>query len=456
MAALTQKKKLQVVFLFFSGLSFDQIAAKTGISKGSVTNIITELKAGNFPEAVDVTDQIDALRELAVNLDKLKMTVGKAVVGVALLSRIYELNLEPADMDKWPLLLNSIKSQDNAQELIEAAYVVRGIQQETGLSLVALEDKVKNLGQKAKELESVASKINEAKIQGKDLTAKNEKLVTDVTALEYKFNLLTPRVQELELREAGLLNHHKIMLKEESEAKTTIATLNLQFKKLQKTGLTVQGLVDFNEKLEIVANHHGMKPSAIRERLLHELKSLDKGIGLETTVKNQQQLLIETNQAIKKSKHEKLSLEAVLGNLRQEEQNIEASIKQTRDCVSYEIAQLIPLAQNTMQQITADLKNGCSEALSNVYQLKEESIKVGQDMGHYKGILAESEWLKKLMPLVNGSEDNIGASDIRTIALLVNQGITAWLKQHGEKSNTVGLLAIDAQTFLTELEKWQT
>ena len=161
MDELTQKKRLQVVHFYFSGLSFDQIAAKTGISKGSVANIVSELKAGNFPEAADATDQIEALRELSINLNKLKTTVGKSVVGIALLSRIFELGLDPADMEKWPLLLNSIKTQDDAKELIEAAYTVRDIQKESGLSLPAMEDKVKQLSGKAKELEIMTDKIGD-------------------------------------------------------------------------------------------------------------------------------------------------------------------------------------------------------------------------------------------------------------------------------------------------------
>ncbi len=40
MEQLTLKKRLQVVYLYFSGLSSDQIATKTGVSKGSVANIV--------------------------------------------------------------------------------------------------------------------------------------------------------------------------------------------------------------------------------------------------------------------------------------------------------------------------------------------------------------------------------------------------------------------------------
>jgi len=189
--------------------------------------------------------------------------------------------------------------------------------------------------------------------------------------------------------------------------------------------------------------------------LLRELKCLDKGLGLEMLVKNRQQLLEETNETIENYESDKGSLEEALENLKQQKQGLEATVKEITDFVRLQIEGIVPVAKNTMQQIATDLKNGCAEALSTVYQLKEESIKVGQDMGQYKGILAESEWVKKLMALVHGG-DNIDAADIRTIALLVNRTISAWLRQHGETSATIGLLAIDAQPFLIGLEKWQT
>ena len=195
MEEITLKKRLQVVELYFSGLSFDQISAKSGVSKGSVANIINELKAGNFPEVADITDQIETLRELSVTINKLKITVGKSAVGIALLNRIYELNLDPADMERWPLLLHNIKSQDDAHEIIEAAYAVRGIQEETGLSLGALEEKVKNLGEKAKELETIIDKIEEVKNELSALAINKKDLTEKVSSLDDKFDWLKPRVQ---------------------------------------------------------------------------------------------------------------------------------------------------------------------------------------------------------------------------------------------------------------------
>ena len=53
MEKLTAQKKISIVRQYFSGLSYDEIATKTGVSKGSVANVITDLKAGEIPEAAD-------------------------------------------------------------------------------------------------------------------------------------------------------------------------------------------------------------------------------------------------------------------------------------------------------------------------------------------------------------------------------------------------------------------
>jgi len=454
MEQLTQKKRLQVVYLYLSALSFNQIAAKAGVSKGSVENIINELKAGNFPEAADVADQIETLRELVVDLAKLKLTAGKSAVGVAVLNRMHELGLDPTDMERWPLLLNAIKTQDDAQELIQAAYAVRNIQQEWGLTIPALENKVSQLGEKGKELETLNTKINEVKTQSNGLVKKRDDLTKEFASLDDKFKWLVPRVQELEQREKLLLDRNKSMLIEADKAKELLGTLKTEMKKLEKTGLSVKALVNFNRKLETVAKHHGIKASMVRERLLGELKYLDKGFGLETLVKKQEQALKETNQSIDKRKGELSSCEAVLKDLQQQKQNLEASIKETREYVSQEIARLVPIAKDTVKQITIDLKSSCGEVLSEVKHLKEESLLVGEDVGKLEAMVAEKEWIKKFVTLVLDG-DNMNAADIRTVALLANQRINAWLGQHSAKSTSIQALALTSREYVRKLEEWE-
>ena len=46
MEKLTAQKRISIVRQYLSGLSYDEIATKTRVSKGSVANVVTDLKAG--------------------------------------------------------------------------------------------------------------------------------------------------------------------------------------------------------------------------------------------------------------------------------------------------------------------------------------------------------------------------------------------------------------------------
>ena len=50
MSELTANKKMKVIMLYLQGYSYDEIVKKTGVSKGSVFSIISDLKEGLLPE----------------------------------------------------------------------------------------------------------------------------------------------------------------------------------------------------------------------------------------------------------------------------------------------------------------------------------------------------------------------------------------------------------------------
>ena len=89
MEKLSPKKKVTIVKQYLSGLSYDEIAAKGGVSKGTVANVVTELKTGVFPEAVDVGEQVEMLRELALDLRRSNLTPGQCATGLAVLSCVF-------------------------------------------------------------------------------------------------------------------------------------------------------------------------------------------------------------------------------------------------------------------------------------------------------------------------------------------------------------------------------
>ena len=198
MERLTAKKKLAVVRLYFSGLSYNEIAARSGVSKGAVANVVAELRAGVIPEAADVGEHIELLRELSLDLKQSKLSPGQCAVGLILLTRISECGLDPADIDRWPMILKSVPNQDDAGEFVRLVYSIQQVQQRSGLSLEALDNKVRELERKAADLEPVSDKVKGCQKQLAELTRQREELASSVAMLEQKGRLLTPRVRDLE------------------------------------------------------------------------------------------------------------------------------------------------------------------------------------------------------------------------------------------------------------------
>ena len=452
MERLTAKKKLSVVRLYLSGLSYDEIAARAGVSKGTVANVVAELKAGSFPEAADIGEQVELLRELSLDLKRSKLTPGQCATGLILLNRISECGLDPADIDRWPMILKSVPNEHDAKEFVQLAYNIQQVQQRSGLSLEALDNKVQELERKAADLEPISNKLKDCKKQLAELTRQREELASSVAMLEQKSRLLTPGVKDLERRERTLSRRITDMEPKAQKAETTLSALKGEMQKLKDTGFSLSELADFHEKLQAVAEHHAIEPSELRSRLLHELENLDKGLALETLIQNRRQEMDKMEQAIARTKNEIETTRAVVDSLKQDRTNLEAGIKKTRETVSREIVKIIPLAQDTISKLAEDLRRGNDEALAEIRRLRDEAMELGKDVGRYEGILQSGEWLNELLALVRGEED-IEGKRVRIIVLSVVQALHIWLKHQDSLSLT--LLPLTVESLISELEQWK-
>jgi predicted nucleic acid-binding Zn-ribbon protein len=454
MEKLTMKKKLAIVMLYLSGLSYDEIAAKTGVSKGTVANVVNDLKAGKFPESADVGEQIELLRDLSLDLKRSRLSPGQCATGLLLLTRINECGLDPADIGRWPTILKSVRNEDEAQEFVRLVYSIQEVQKRTGLSLEALGNKARELERKAADLEPMSEKLKDCKKQLTELTRQREKLASAVAVLEQKYELLAPRVKDLEKREQTLSRRIVDVEPKAQKAETTLSALNGEIQKLNVIGLSFQELTEFNDRLQVIAQHHAIAPAELRSRLLHVLETLDKVLELEALIESRQQELDKTEQAIARTKKEMETTKVVNDSLKQEKANLEVSIKETRERVNREIARIIPVAQDAVERLGKELRRGNSEALAEVRRLRDEAVEVGREVGRYEGILQVNEWLNELLALVRG-EENVEGKRVRTIALSVVRGIAIWLKRQDTYSLTFTSLSLTIDRLISELEQWE-
>ncbi len=454
MSQIATAKRLTVVKLYFSGLSYDEISAKCGVSKGTVANVITELKAGRFPEAPDAADHIEELRELSSDLRRLKLNPLQCATGLTVLARINESGLDPADIDRWPLILKSIKKEDEAQEFVRLIYSIQEVQKRTGLSLDNLDNKVHELEKKASELKPAEKNLKDCKKQVAELTTKRGKLIGFVAELEHKYELLNPRVKDLEKREHNLSLRITDIEPKAQKAEATLATLNKEIQKLQDIGLPLEELTGFSQKVQQVAKRHAIKPDDLSARLLHELENLDRELGLEGLIESQQRELNKREKDIARTENDLEAAKAVVNTLKQEKLNLETAIKEIRDQVAGEIRGIIPVTRNTLNQFVKELRSGIDKAIAEVHRLRDESLEIGKEVGRFQGILETNQWLKELLALVQG-EPGIEAKRVRAVAIMVLRGVSIWLKVQDNVSVTLMTLPMTTGNLIRELEQWK-
>ena len=115
----------------------------------------------------------------------------------------------------------------------------------------------------------------------------------------------------------------------------------------------------------------------------------------------------------------------------------------------WDMAQIVPVAQDTIARLGKELQRGNEEALMEVRRLRDEVVEVGRGVGRYEGILQVNAWLSDLPALIRG-EEGIAGKRVRAIALPVVRGIAVWLKRRDNYS-----LSLTIDRLITELEEWE-
>jgi len=455
MEKLSSKKRLNITRHYLSGLSYDEIAAKNGVSKGTVANVVADLKAGRFPEATDIGEHIDLLRELSLDLKRLNLTPGQCATGLAILTRINECGLDPRDIDRWPAILKSAGGEGDAQEFVKVVYAIQDVQKRTGLSLEELRDKALELEKKAAELEPMSRQYEDCRKQIAELTKQRDNLDGEVAGLEQKYGLLNPRVKELEKRERDLLRRIEHMEAKTEEAEATLASLRKEKQRLREIGLSLEALAEFNERVQSIAQRHHISPAELRDRLLRELENLDRAMGLEALLQRRQGELEEAGRSIDAAKEESGSLKKVISDLKQDKKSLEDGIEEICEKVGSKMLETTAAARDMMNTLAEQLRRGRDEALVEVQQLKDEAMEFGKEVGRYQEMLQANQWLSDLLALIRSGE-GIEGKRVRAIALYVLRGTAVWLKRNKANNQAVSSLSYATESLIREMEQWKT
>ncbi len=185
MSELTTNKKMKAIMLYLQGYSYDEIVKKTGVSKGTVFNIISDLKAGLFPEISTIPEEIEQLRDVAISLKRSKLSPIEANIGLSVLEKLNDMGIELSNVEKCHTLLQALSSHEkDLPAMARSILAIEEVKQETGLTLEELEEKIISLRQEAGQLAPISEEIETKKRELIELKRDNSNLSSNIKELK--------------------------------------------------------------------------------------------------------------------------------------------------------------------------------------------------------------------------------------------------------------------------------
>lgn len=454
MQEISLKKKLSIIKLYLEGLSYDEIAARGNISKGTVANIISELKAGRFLEYSDLSEQLELLRELAVDLRKSKITSIQAVLGASMYSRLQKLGIEPSEIESLSDLCRSLDKEGmEVQPFLNAARTLEEERKRSGLSVEDLEIKVKDLGERANRLEPLKREVRAYEIQLTDLSNKRQSMTEHITNLEERNKKLGNDVKYKEQRET-VLSDRVIELEDRAQsADERLATARKDLKTLSDIGISLDSLSGFAERLKGIAQRHNIKPEDLSNRLLSELEQLNKGIGLEAIIQDKENEIHNLEDIMLKKKDKAAEITSANETLRQEQSSLRASLLEEQKHITTNIKGIDAAAKVAVAQFKEDLSAGIRENIADINNLRDQALEVGKELGRFDETVKSNQWLITLKGLVKG--DSIDPSEVRQIGIVVLRGMQTCLETDNSDYGSSSLLKLQIDSLIKELMRWK-
>jgi predicted nucleic acid-binding Zn-ribbon protein/transposase len=457
MQQLSTKKKLDIVRLYLDGLSYSEIAAKVRVGKGTVANVVAELKTGLIPGVQEPAEQLELLRELSVDLHHLNTTAGQAIVGLSVYSHLNELGLEPAQVQNWAMMCKRLAGeQTEVRDFVRAAMYFEELRKSSGLTVNALEQKVRSLREEAGHLEPLTKEAKARQRQLDDLGKKVEALQTEIPQLEKRRDLLSKENAQKERQEAERTRRvHKLEERAlAAEERTAVAREGLQ--SLAELGMSAKDLLGFVQRLAGIAHRHAIDPDALKGRLLRELEQLDAGLGLKLLVEARQRELASFDQALMKKKEEEAGLNSSVQRLRRQQAKLRAALEAEQAHFRQEMQGATSVAREFVANLRKDLTHGINEALLEVKNLRSQTFELGRELGCFQSTVEANEWLRSLVGLVKGDGSSMSAGQVRAVSLTVLRGAKGWIEQKQGEISAPSELTKQLGAAIVEFEQWKT
>jgi hypothetical protein len=299
MRELTVQQKSMVIKLFLEGCSYDEIATKRGIAKGSIANIIEDIRTGSLPLPTDIAGYVDDLRKIAVDMRKNNTNVSELIPCLMIHNKLKGMGISNHQIDSWIDICRHIAREDvSNRQFVDAAFELARLTSKTGMSYESL---IGDYTKKSEELKSTQVEIVKCKKQvdelRRNLTKQRKHNIQCIQSLGKDLAVATENHNKSKERMRADLDKHLTENKLSWEkVDTVIAILN---KKLSEAGLTQAQVKELSKKIAAT----GYLSVAISQQEVESKKLSSELENLSQKMDQTKKTLEEINGEYAKVKH---------------------------------------------------------------------------------------------------------------------------------------------------------
>ncbi len=389
MREISRAKKLEIAQYYILGYPYSDIENRTGVSHGSVANIVKELEDGKLITPGTSFDQVNDLRQLSFDLKKKGLEPSQALLGLILFDRLRVLEITPELVDKWSELAKKLLPVDfSAKDFLEAALRLDELEKHEGKPFATLAEEYVRLKEdvdKLKlEIDSLIKKREDLIKKEGPLRSELESLQRTKNRLENAVEIQTTKLSELKLKTKETLEELSRLSKEAQDLQIRKTKLSSEvgdreelLGRLNAIGLSEEDLLRITTFIEKTSKKEGISGNKLRKRFLSVLGLFEDISGLENRRKAETQ---QVNKLIKKAS----ILSGEIAELEKKKRLLEGEIVAVISSTLQRVRDIGEDAASQIQQQVADIKDQFNALLA-------DALEAGKAIGEMRQVLKRGE-----------------------------------------------------------------
>jgi chromosome segregation ATPase len=395
MKEIPRTKKLEVAQYYILGYPYSDIENRSGISHGSIVNIVKELEYGKLTIPGTSFDQANDLRHLSFALRKEELEPAQALLGLLLFDRLQALEITPELVDKWSKLAKRILPADfPAKDFLEVALRLDELERTEGKPFDTLAVEYERLQERVARLKSEVDSLVKNKEQltktAEPLRKELESLERTKSKLETAVEIQTGRLNDLksktnETREerSRLSKETKDLQQRKTKLSSEVDGKEESLRRLNDIGLSDEDLLRVTNFVERTSKNEGISGNELKKRFLSALDLFEDITGLENRRKAEMQQL---NELTKK----KSSLSGEITELNRNKGLLQGEIVAIVSSTSQSVRAMGEEAASQIQQQVAAIRDQLNTLLA-------DTLKAGEAIGEMRQALKRGDESEKTL-----------------------------------------------------------